>query len=208
MINSVIPVLVVFSVIFFSVILHEISHGFVALIFGDNTAKNRGRLTLNPIPHIDLFGTIILPFVLYILHAPLFGWAKPVPVDFEKLYPNKLGIICVSLAGVFMNFFLAFVASMLLRSGVLDIHSVAGDIVVMVAYFNILLGTFNMLPIPPLDGARLWTTFMPGNVRYFVETNPFLFPFVVIFLLMSFPGVLIRIVIKVFYFFVGSGFRF
>jgi len=203
LIDNIFGIAIVFAVVFFSVILHEISHGFVALIFHDDTAKNKGRLTLNPIPHIDLFGTILLPLLLYVLHAPLFGWAKPVPVDFNKLNPNKLGMICVSLAGCFTNFLLAFVAGMFLRFGVLDASGFLGNVAVLVAYFNILLGTFNMLPVPPLDGSRLWTTFAPLNVRYFVETNQFLFIFFVLFLLMSYPGVLMTIVFKIFYLLVG-----
>ncbi|MCL4422129.1 MAG: site-2 protease family protein [Actinobacteria bacterium] len=156
-----------FEVIFFaclipSIILHEIAHGWVALMFGDDTAKKAGRLTLNPLPHIDLFGTIILPAILVLIGAPAFGWAKPVPVDVSKLRKPRDQWVVVALAGPSVNIALATLAA--IGFHLLDTPSMP-VVVLRVLYYlglaNILLAVFNLLPIPPLDGSAVLERALP-----------------------------------------------
>lgn len=145
-----------------AIIGHEIMHGLVALKYGDDTAKLKGRLTINPIKHIDLFGSILLPLMLFIFQAPfLFGWAKPVPVNIRKIIRNGgyNGAIFVSLAGIFYNLILAIILALFIRFFFID--SVDSGFMKFLVYFlfhlifyNIVLAVFNLLPIPPLDGSQ------------------------------------------------------
>ncbi len=147
-----------------AVVLHELSHGLAAYSFGDTTAKQMGRLSLNPIKHIDPLGSIGLPFLLFITNAPfLIGWAKPVPVNFTKLRPQTLGTFLVAFAGPMMNIFLAIIASTLWKYGILP-----GDIATVAVQTNVILAAFNMLPILPLDGGRMITCFLPQNHPIFI----------------------------------------
>jgi Zn-dependent protease len=143
-----------------AIIGHEIMHGYVAYRYGDTTAKNAGRLSINPIAHIDPIGTILVPSLLYISGAPfLFGWAKPVPVDIRTVIQNggyKAGV-AVALAGVTYNFFLAIVASILL--GFLEsqhslISALFAIFLMYTVVYNVVLGVFNLWPFPPLDGSN------------------------------------------------------
>ncbi len=139
-----------FILLIFSIIIHEVSHGFVADKLGDPTARLSGRLTLNPVQHIDIFGSIILPLILIITQSPmLFGWAKPVPFDpFNLKNPRKDSAI-ISLAGPLANFMLAIIFSILARMGIL--YSISASIV----FLNVVLGIFNLIPIHPLDGFKV-----------------------------------------------------
>ncbi len=139
-----------------AIIGHEIMHGLVAYKYGDNTAKYAGRLSINPIVHIDPVGTIILPAILYFSGAPfMFGWAKPVPIDIRTVVRNGGygGAIAVSLAGITYNFFLAIIASF-----IFPYFNIAGSFIgyllYMLVVYNVVLGIFNLYPIPPLDGAH------------------------------------------------------
>ncbi len=138
-----------------AIIGHEIMHGLVAYKYGDNTAKNAGRLSINPLVHIDLVGTIILPAVLFFSGLPVFGWAKPVPIDMRTVLRNGgyNGAIAVSLAGITYNFFLAVVASFIFPYFNMQ-GSFAGYLLYMLVVYNVVLGIFNLYPIPPLDGAH------------------------------------------------------
>src|SRR5262249_54215251 len=147
-------------------ILHEVAHGLVADRLGDPTARLMGRLTLNPIPHIDPFLSIALPLILIVTGSPvIFGGAKPVPVDPYNLRDGRKDLALVSLAGPMTNVLLAIIAALLLK--VLDVVSL-GTITAFIHYFllvvvqyNILLGIFNLLPIPPLDGSKIFSLVLP-----------------------------------------------
>jgi len=143
-----------------AIIGHEIMHGYVAYRFGDPTAKDAGRLSINPIVHIDPVGTVVVPLLLYISGAPfLFGWAKPVPVNIRTVIYNGgyMAAVAVALAGVTYNFALAVVASLLLGF-VEQPHSILGAFaayfVMYMVIYNVVLGVFNLWPFPPLDGAN------------------------------------------------------
>ena len=162
--------LVFFGCLFLAIILHEISHGVVALFFGDDTAKRAGRLTLNPIPHIDPFGSIILPALLTISGFGAFGWAKPVPVNPANLRNPRREMLFVGLAGPFSNFALMVLAAFGARAAFAaytgDAFRVADlpltiQVLLFFALANLILGLFNLLPIPPLDGSSLIERVLP-----------------------------------------------
>jgi Zn-dependent protease len=147
-------------VLLFSVIIHEVAHGYVALLNGDPTARLSGRITLNPIPHIDPIGTILLPLLLLVTHAGvIFGWARPVPVNPSYFRNYRLGEVTCSFAGPASNLLLAVLFAYLLR------FKLGGPGLILLAYYgctiNIFLALFNLLPIPPLDGSHLVAAFLP-----------------------------------------------
>lgn len=150
--SPVVQGLVFIAVLAPSVILHEVSHGWVAERFGDSTARDAGRITLNPLVHVDPMGTVILPAVLALTGAPVFGWAKPVPVVPSRLRNPVRDMAIVGLAGPITNTVLALVGGRLL------LPASSGWVAVVVwafAYVNVVLAIFNLLPVPPLDGSRL-----------------------------------------------------
>lgn len=154
-----------------SIVLHEMAHGYVALLFGDRTAKDRGRLTLNPIPHIDPMWTIVIPVVAYILSKGTFiiGGAKPVPVNPYNYRRPVLGDICVSIAGVAVNFLIAIVMILLINVVVLIFGGAQEDLAMVmlrkVVILNIVLAMFNLIPIPPLDGSHLFKYLLPQELQ-------------------------------------------
>lgn len=157
-------VLIRIAVIVPSIILHEVSHGAVANAFGDDTAKRAGRLTLNPISHIDLFGTLLMPAMLALSGAPIFGFAKPVPVNLSRLrHPRNEGLL-VSLAGPATNFAIALIAALIFRFLTPVADSTLFNVVADVGVLNLFLGTFNMLPVPPLDGSALVERMLPRSL--------------------------------------------
>ena len=142
-----------------SVILHEVSHGVVALAFGDDTAKQAGRLTLNPIAHIDPFGTIILPAILALSGVGAFGYAKPVPVNPRRLRNPRQHSLYVSLVGPAVNIALAVTAAVVYR--LWQPGGLAGEIVFFFGWINVILAVFNLLPVPPLDGSAVVERLLP-----------------------------------------------
>lgn len=144
-----------------AVILHEISHGVVALAYGDDTAKRAGRLTLNPIPHIDPVGSVLLPVMAVLANLPVLGWAKPVPVNPNKLRDPRRQMLLVGLVGPFTNFALMLGAALVARSLSGGPSLDARDVFRLFAYVNLFLGVFNLLPIPPLDGSSLIERVLP-----------------------------------------------
>lgn len=150
-----------------SVVLHEITHGVVALRFGDDTAQRAGRLTLNPVPHIDPLGSVLLPALLAATGAGILGWAKPVPVDRSKMRrPRDHGLI-VSLAGPASNVVLAVLAALALRSlgdpagASLRTGSTVTRVITSFGVVNVVLAAFNLLPVPPLDGSAMVERLLP-----------------------------------------------
>src|SRR4051812_9047138 len=151
-----------------AIVFHEVAHGLVARRLGDPTAQEAGRLTFNPIKHIDPFGTVILPLLLAISHAPVFGWAKPVPVNFRRLRHPRRDMVLVALAGPGMNLLLAIVGSALLAATVLLTggarETVAGLVAANALNFvliNLFLAVFNLLPVPPFDGGHVVEGLLP-----------------------------------------------
>ncbi len=143
----------------YSVIAHEVAHGWIASLFGDDTAKVSGRLSFNPKSHLDPVGTLML-FLMG------FGWAKPVPVDYRNLGRSRKAIICVSLAGCVTNIAIATVALFLLHFYTFRTNHLFAPVLLIAAKINIILGSFNLIPIPPLDGSRVLMEFLPDNTKY------------------------------------------
>ena len=156
-----------------AIVFHEVAHGYVARIFGDPTADRLGRLTLNPIRHVDPIGTVVLPMILAIAHAPIFGWAKPVPVDAMRLRNPRRDMMLVALAGPATNFVLATFAALSLGAfvglhGGIPAqgapHTVAGfvfDSLYSFVLVNVFLGVFNLIPLPPFDGGHVVQGLLP-----------------------------------------------
>lgn len=165
-----------------AIILHEVMHGVVARMLGDDTAARAGRLTLNPLAHIDPFGTIILPGLLLFAHAPVFGYAKPVPVDFRRLHPPRAGMIAVAAAGPLTNLTLAMVSGVIFRklishpdaSASHTALSLLSQIALASCIVNIELAVFNLLPLLPLDGGRVLAGLLPPRLaRSFARVERF-----------------------------------
>ena len=162
--------------VLFAITLHEAAHAYVARFFGDNTAYAAGRMTLNPLVHIDIFGTIAIPLALYLTTGFVFGYAKPVPVDFGRLRNPKRDMAWVALAGPGANFIMALgwliLGILLVAFGVQEAfpHKVAQAGIIA----NLLMFAFNLLPIPPLDGGRVLTSLLPNRLAYqFARIEPY-----------------------------------
>ncbi len=197
------------AILIMSVVIHEVSHGFMAEYFGDQTARYAGRLTLNPLKHLDPFGSVILPGLLIISNAPiLFGWARPVPYNPNNLRDLRWGTIAVASAGVLANFFIAFIFGILIRLFPMfdagpeltqNFYFIASTIVIT----NLALGVFNLIPIPPLDGSKVFFSLLPPSmypIVEFMEQYALFFLLLFIFFLSS---IIFPIVRLLFYIFTG-----
>ena len=173
------------AVLIFSVIIHEVSHGWVANFLGDPTAKYAGRLTLNPLKHIDIMGTVLVPLVTYSLGGFIFGWAKPVPYNPYNLRAGKWGPAAVALAGPGANLAIALGFVLALRTGLLVLNPLIFSIIMI----NLTLAIFNLVPIPPLDGSKIFFAILPYRYQYIEEwltRNQFLLVLIFVFFLWQF----------------------
>lgn len=166
------------TILLFSVVIHEVSHGAVANMLGDPTARLQGRLTLNPLKHLDPIGSLLVPFVTSLLGFP-FGWAKPVPYNPYNLRNQRWGAALVGSAGPISNIVLALVFGLALRfgGGGLSLNEGALFVFMFITQINLLLAVFNLVPIPPLDGSKLLFALVPNmsyRTRAFLEQNGFI----------------------------------
>ena len=171
------PIDFIFSILIliFSVVIHEVSHGYAAYFQGDNTAKYQGRLTLNPLKHLEWFGSFILPVMSYFLGGFIIGWAKPVPFNPYNLRNQRWGEAIVAIAGPLANISIALVFGLALRFGFLTQFGTAFVYIAStIVFINLILATFNLIPIPPLDGSRILFSILPysmQDVRNFLERH-------------------------------------
>ncbi len=175
-------------ILIFSIVVHEVSHGYAALSYGDETARYAGRLTLNPLKHLDPFGSVILPVLLLITHAGfLIGWAKPVPFNENNFRDKKRGTIAVAVAGIAANLAIAIFFGLVIRACVYFGYGASPLLVIasIIVLVNLLLAVFNLIPIPPLDGSRILTALLPARiemqVRSYEKYGMFLLLFFVLF---------------------------
>jgi len=194
-------------VLIYSVIIHEIAHGYVAERLGDSTARAAGRLTLNPIPHIDLFGSILLPLLLLITNSPvMLGWAKPVPYDPAALYKDyRRGPLKVALAGPLANVFVFLAFGLFVRFFSTSLSPILVIAFAYIALLNLSLALFNLLPIPPLDGSKLLTLFLPAHSVFAMERMGGLGMILIFFLLFYIAPFLSGVIRFVFTLVAGEG---
>ena len=195
--------LIIFQIIvlIYSVVIHEVSHGLMALHLGDSTAKHLGRLTLNPAKHLDMFGSFLLPLFLVLIRSPfIFGYAKPVPYNPMNLVDKKYGPAKVAIAGPAANISVAILFGVLLRflPNIFS-SSLMPELFVHIIFINLVLAVFNLVPIPPLDGHWLLMTFLPAR---FISARAFLYRYswmlLVVFLFFIFPFMFQWIIIPLF----------
>ncbi|MCA6070227.1 MAG: site-2 protease family protein [Endomicrobium sp.] len=202
----------IYVVVFlFSGVIHEVAHGYVAHLRGDDTAKMLGRITLNPLPHVELFGSIILPVTLLVMKAPfLFGWAKPVPVTYNNLKNPKIDVPLISIAGPLSNILLAVISGLGIRLifAIPDFEAGFGGLLEPFLYImlkvNVTLSVINLIPFPPLDASKVIAYFLPSSVATIyldlMNSNPFLC-MIILFLILS-SGMIWRFIYSVINFFV------
>lgn len=208
--ESAIQIVLQLVIVIFSVVIHEVSHGFAALMLGDHTAEYEGRLTLNPVKHIDPFGSIIVPLISYMLGGFVFGWARPVPYNPNNLRDKKWGSAIVGAAGPAANLAIALVFGITLRFFPYAVSSFGElfafnflRVASMIAFLNLVLAIFNLVPIPPLDGSKVLFSFLPYQLRWvqgFMEKYSLILFFLFIFI---FAGAIIPVVFFFFRLFSG-----
>ncbi len=179
--------------ILFAITLHEVAHGWLAWLLGDDTAKRLGRLSLNPLRHIDPVGTVVVPLVMLLLGGFIFGWAKPVPVDFGKLRNPKRDMAFVALAGPGANLSMALAWTFLAKLGIwLEWSTISVPLIYMGAagiFFNLILMIINLLPVPPLDGGRVLVGILPGRwATRVAQLEPYGMPILLLLLITGMLG--------------------
>jgi len=202
------PITFIFSIVvlIISVVIHEVSHGYVAYLQGDPTAKYQGRLTLNPIKHLDLFGSFIVPTISFMLGGFIFGWAKPVPYNPYNVRNQKWGELFIAIAGPASNIAIALIFALVLRllSETTGLSSAVVQGFALVIFVNIILAVFNMIPIPPLDGSKILSAFLPPDIQQSYRSfEGYGFMFVLVFIFL-FSGIIFSI--STFLFSVFTGF--
>lgn len=187
-------------VLIFSVIVHEVSHGYSAYLLGDNTAKYAGRLNLNPLNHLEWFGSLILPVLTYMGGGFIIGWAKPVPFNPYNLRNQRWGEAIVAIAGPLSNILIAVFFGLLIRFGIaIQFGPAFVNISAIIIMINLVLATFNLVPIPPLDGSKILFSLLPYNmyyVRNFLEKNGFFMLLIFVFFLWQFIYPLVSLEFK------------
>lgn len=165
---DIFPLIFVLFIVFFSVVMHEFCHGYAAYLNGDDTAKMMGRLTLNPLPHIDPFSTILLPVLLLLLSGGRFaiGMARPVPINPFNFRNYDRGMLTVGIAGPGSNIVIGTLLALVSR---LFFYNPVAQFLIIGAVINFILAFFNLIPIPPLDGSRILSVFLPYKIRYRYE---------------------------------------
>ena len=157
-------------ILIMSVVIHEVSHGSMAYLLGDPTAKNAGRLTLNPLAHLDLMGSLVVPLIAYFTAGLMFGWAKPVPYNPYNLKNQKYGDALVAVAGPASNLLVALVFGLFLRFNLfMTVPNLIGAFQ-MIVIINLVLAIFNLIPIPPLDGSKIFFSFLPYRYEELKES--------------------------------------
>lgn len=184
---SEIPLIFQLIILLFSVVVHEVSHGLAALYLGDDTAEKMGRLTLNPIKHLDPIGSVLLPLMLVLLHSGfIFGWAKPVPYNPLNLKMPRRDSALLAFAGPVANFSLAFIFGLIMRIIIATSSFISLlPFLMFIVWINLILGVFNLLPIPPLDGSKILFYLFPSR-----ELEIFLYQYgiIILFLFIFFGG--------------------
>lgn len=212
MTEYVVGVLIAFVIVLVSMIFHELAHGLVAYWLGDDTAKSEGRLTLNPTKHLDPFLSILLPLMMFISGGPVFGGAKPVPVNSRNLKHGVWGMALVAIAGPLTNFALALVGFLIgyYTGAFMTGAGIWGEILADVVTINLGFGVFNLIPIPPLDGSRVLYAIAPDGVRNVMAQMERWGILAVMLLVVLAPGVISAImggaingILEVFYWIVG-----
>ncbi|MGL5569594.1 MAG: site-2 protease family protein [Cetobacterium sp.] len=184
-------------ILLFSLVLHELAHGYTALLCGDKTAKKSGRLSLNPLKHLDPIGALIPIFMLLSGSNFIFGWAKPVPVNYFAFKNGRVGEFLVSIAGVVTNYSLMIIGALLIRFEIIPIN----DLSIYFIMINMALGTFNLMPIPPLDGSRVIASLLNDENRIKIFTIDSYG--ILIILVLSYFGILNKIMSPIYNFMIG-----
>ncbi len=178
---------VVFIIVLVSMVLHEMAHAYTAYFLGDTTAKDEGRLSPNPLVHIDPWMSIVIPLILFISGGPVFGGAKPVPINKRNLKGGAWGMALVALAGPLMNFIIALLAFLLGHfTGALNDVGFLGEVFREVILCNLGFMVFNLIPIPPLDGSRILYAIAPDGIRDFMERMEYSTGLIVVFVMVFF----------------------
>ena len=209
--TQAVDVIFFIAILIMSVVIHETSHGFMAEHLGDDTARRAGRLTLNPFKHLDLFGSVILPILLYFTTGFAFGWAKPVPYNPNNLRNRRWGTVAVASAGILANLGIALLFGLLIRLAPhfglppynaflpIPFYKIIIDIVIV----NIALATFNLVPVPPLDGSKILFNILPTSFYHifdFLERYSMIF---LLFFILFFSNYLYPVLAFVFHLFTG-----
>jgi Zn-dependent protease len=193
------------AILIISVMIHEISHGYMALLWGDRTAQYEGRLTLNPVKHIDIFGSIVIPLLMVLSHTGfIFGWAKPVPYNPYNLRRRNIAEPLVAFAGPLSNIIVAFVLSIFLHLSSPVLPQAMGVLLVYAVLINITLAVFNLMPVPGFDGYKIYSAFLPDQIKLRLQSlEKYWIIFALAFILVASP-IIVFLVNWLFKIFVGA----